>query len=655
MMPRPREHLTSLPRALGGAALGLAAALFLLPEDGVGRTGSGTSNLSWFSDTNSRSLRRVEAATRARVSGAREFLLGKRVLKLGIEDVLRLVRARNLTLAQQSHLVDSAGQAVVQNEALLDPSLSFSLGVTHSTSRERKETITRMRQTDGSWKYAVGDEILNQDGTGTGEFVQSGSPLIGTVKPESELCSVAKQITIDGDTSFRDAACNSTLAVTTEDEYASGNSFYFSDSWTSSLGLFKGFDWGSSLSLGLTTNYFPYDLEQYGNGSKDVNVGLGATAMDLGQGEWTSSASASFSTPLPFSKNFGEEASIQSVLLRKSEISRSQAEETRAFQVNSTVQMALNGYWDLVLSLLQVESAIENWSLQNAQKDRASKLYDLQRVTEYDLMQARTNVANAHNQEEITWNSFIIQGNNLAELLDLPADTVIFPVGFTGELAREELPDIRQSLDAAMQDHPLLKVQSLAVDLDEVELKYRERQLLPNVSLNFSYNISEENAVFGYPTFGESMAGLADPDSRNYSVTINFSYPFGNNDVNSRHAQARAAREQALDTLHLARIGITRNVNDAVSNTYSSGNRLNLAGTNLKLARSSHEIALQQWERDKVSAFELLRSQKDLYDARTQYINALVARKKARVDLLAAEGKLATYQADGHGASGGGQ
>ncbi len=649
MLKRCQHDLWESRKTIGGCiGLGILATVALVPVEGMGKTGSGAGYLSWFSDGNSRALRQIHRGTKTRIAGAREFLLGKEIRKLRLEEVVELVRTRNLNLAQQKYLVDSADQAIVQADSSFDTSLSLSLGVTHSTTRERKEIITRLRQTAGSWKYAVGDAILDANGIETGRFVEEGSDLIGTIKPESDLCQAFRtgRITIDG-TEMSNAVCTSAIAVTTEDEFASGNQLYFSDNWTGSLGLFRGFGWGQTLSLGLSTNYIPYDYEEGGlgrPGSKDKVIGLGATAMDLGESEWTSSASANFSTPLPFSKNFGEYGTIQSVNLLKAEISKNQAEINEASQVNVTVQMALNAYWDLILSLLQVESAIEHRSVLAAQKRYAQKMYDLKRFTEYSLMQARTEVENARNEEEITWNSFIIQGNRLAEMLDLPADTVIFPVGFSSRLGDRMSIDAEASIANAMQNHPQIRSQNYSVDLSEVELKHRQKQLLPNLSLNFSYNIKEENAIYGYKSFGESMEGLADPDSRNYTVTLNLSYPLGNNDVQARYAQARAAREQSLDSLHLTRLNVTRSVNDAISNSYSNGNQLALAGANLKLARSSFRIARSQWENDKVSSFDMLRRERDLFEARTAYITALIAQRKSHVDLLAAEGKLVSYQ-----------
>ena len=319
---------------------------------------------------------------------------------------------------------------------------------------------------------------------------------------------------------------------------------------------------------------------------------------------------------------------------------QSQAKLSRDQRINAVLQQALIAYWNLVQGLLQLDTAIIHQSMLAQQRNHTQRMYKNHRATEYALMQARAEVANARNEEEIAWHNLITRANLLSEILDLPQNTVVLPSGFGKQLGRDFPLDGQKAMDTALEQHPSILAQHIDLDVKELDLRHSEHQLWPDLNMFFNYDISEINSIFGYKSFGESMAGLADPDSRNYSFGITFNYPWGNTDLEARRVQSRSSRDQSVDNFQLARMRVARNVNGALSSAYSARSQVSLAQTNLRLARAAHLSAKRQKNQGKLTEFDLLTREKDLFNARKSLIDALIGHRKSHVNLMAAGGNL---------------
>lgn len=615
-------------------------------------------------------------AVQTKRPGARRFLWGKSLRPLKVSDVLLLTKQQNLTLALQNLQVEQAGYAIDQADSLFNPEFYLSLNYARSNSRERVESITRLRELvvqegdwldtdtygtddtedDAQWWWKRADDETNDDNAYELYEAYIVDELESTLDygHDTDPVHQLKQVEADDERlgqTLLDAGLQNTCVmlsgeavgnscsdaqfrteVRTEEEYAS----YWSDwseSWGGSVGVSDYLSWGGSVSASLSSNLYPYDA------TKSVSLGL-KTATNLGEREWVSGLSSSFYTPLPWTKNFGNEGFRPAVDLNQARLAKLKSQWSQSSQLNLQIAEALTNYWEVVRAGLQVESSTLYRKTLEERLEQVLKQFKLHRVTEYDKMQAEAALENALNTEEIAWNTYVSRSNTLAEILNLPDVMVPVPSDYDKELGN--VPDIKPAaaMELALKNHPHIQSERVSLHLADTEINYRKNQLLPDVNFLLSLSLGESKSIFGYRSWGSSMKGLTDPDSLNYSFGLTFSYPFGNESVKSNYASSLADRDWARDSLMLSEMSVVQKINTSLASNLSTRRRVALASQELSLSQQAFARAQRLRKIGRLSEFELLERNNDLFNARVTHINALIDQRLQWVKLQAAEGIL---------------
>lgn len=597
-------------------------------------------------------------------SGARQLLAGRQLRPLTPAQVLELVARDNLTLAQHHHLIESARHGVTEAESAFDPLLDMGFNYQLTQSYDRQELITRYWTVPkDQWSTVYLDEEGNpvEDPATIERYRQENEEDDLRNRPRRHYSQDSPYYMTD---CVRDpvtlspvnlAECRRNLEMKTTSEGSLRGRYtpnWWDKVWSGSFGVSKVFDWGFYLSATLNSTLVPRE-GPYGANFKSAQLNARDTAVNLGEKEWTSTATASLNTPLPFTKNFGPDGNASSVQVRLAKLNQERTTLDRETRANLLARTALNTYWELVRAAMQLRAAVEHQQVRTRRVQKVQNLLEAGKSTSYNLIQAQTLVENARTQEELAWNDLLVRANQLAELLNLPPRELPVPKDYLGLLQAEEgaVPKRDAVLELALRGRPEIKASRVAVTSQEVMLEFRRNQLAPEVSFGANYTIGESNKVLAYGSFEESLAGLADPDSRSYYLGLKYSYPLDNRQANSAHAQAITRRDQALDRQRRAEMQVVEEVNIAVATGSSTLSQIRLTRTALQLANQAYEMAVSQLEMETPNAteFEVLQRQQERQDARYAHIDALIAHRQARVNLLGAQGELGRLATAGEG------
>ncbi len=556
---------------------------------------------NWLKGREARILRQLEAAVDTERNGARAILKGREIKRFSLRDVQDQVRKKSLDIQNMRHLLANSEYAIEEADAVFSPNFSFNLGYSVYRTKRRADQITRYRKRDEDWdafEEAFGTDKLTSGDTYC--VASDGEVLAGT--------------------------CTSPV-ISTQLEYASSYMSHWGEIWSGSVGASKLFDWGGAVSLSLETELLPYVT------TKSASVTGLAFATDLGTKEWTSSLAASFSTPLPYFKNFGALGSASAVNLKLAEFGLERAKLTLSNTENQALQNVSAAYWDLVRSLMNVASAQDYRQRMNQMVARTERLVEAENATQYERIQAFKSLTSARNREEMAWNNLIQQSN--AEYLDLPPNQFPVPTDIIESLNHNPGADMTDSLKVALSQRFDLKALRSDVESADLYKRHKRRQLNPDLSMQVSHNVGQSNAVWGYNSIGESLKELFDPDTRSTYVGFTLSIPLGNQDGKAQLARSKSDLQQAEDQVRNQEVAVTQEINALMTQLDSAQAAVGLARRNLGLSLSALGTAKRL-----ISQFEYLQRHSELFSARAALIDAQIALQKAKVNLLAARGDL---------------
>lgn len=598
----------------------------------------------------------IEAVRRGG-NGALSYLRNRKFIELTNTETLQAAQHNNLAIQFSEQDKEIAREVLQETKAAFNPILNLSGSYNRFESYSRKAIITRRTVTTTT----VSDQDLNKTLTDLeGRSNQDGKTPPpardenGTPIPDSNgsnnfgnfgnfgnvVC-----ITVNGDVVNR-KQCS--LKTTTEPrlEFANVGSPAL-ESFNFSFGISQRFPWGQNLSAQFRSDH---QLKNFFTGLDSSGLDQQLSTSDpIRRGSsfpWTSAFTASFNSPLPFSKNFGPYGSVANVNVLLADRSDRSAAWSLEAQANTVLRSVDGAYWEVVRNVRLLQIVTEQRRVLEALTQRAQRLFEVRILTTYDKAQAEADLENVKNQEQIAWNSFIASSNALVELLNFEPGVIILPVGYSVDLlgAKDRPPipiEPAEAFETAMDRRPEIKASQLAIESGEILLNQRKTQLRPDLNLIAGVTLSQSNAVLGYATWQDSFSYVFNPDRSDFFVGVSFRVPFGNLAAKSLLSQARTSRDQAMDQSQQVINGVTQEINTVIATAYSSHARIRQSKASLDYAQLAYNKADALQEQGLVTEFELLRKLSDLLTARSAYINTLIDYRKTRAQLLSAQGILA--------------
>lgn len=600
------------------------------------------------SDGEQQILQLVSNAIENGGEGSRSLLKEKVLVKLSLEETMRIAEENSIALAIASKRVDIARLSVEKENANLD--LSYSLSLNHNKNRsfERSEVISRFYTPTPPPSPQMACTLT--DGSVDYDVTEAQCATLGGAWEMHSPCVYADDVLINKN------ECIGNPVWRTASELANSDSKVTDKTWQSKLGISQPFWWGGNVGISLNSKW--HEKYVYTVNGIDIIADHGAVTNDathdggkqndpflLGKTfRWTSGYALSFNTPLPNTKNFGEFGSLSNVAITQANLAEKRSRFNLNSSKNSLIAAVNSRYWQLVQTVMELHVAIESKRLSVDMLAHVKRLYDKRQTTEYGLKQAEAEYEYSLNREELAWSDYQLKSNALVELLELETDKIILPTEYISVLdgsSDNELVDALSTLTVLEKslkqrdDLAALRISKLS---SEIALKHQKNQVLPDIALSVSTNGSQSDAIMGYESWSKSFKHLLDADSTNNYIGLQIKIPFGNTVAKKQLSQARISKQQTVDQLQSVENTIVQQVNSSLGTLRSREHEISLSRTNLQLATMAYQQAERMGGKGLVSEFEQLEKQNDLLAARSGYLSALVNYQMADIELKAVQG-----------------
>ena len=324
--------------------------------------------------------------------------------------------------------------------------------------------------------------------------------------------------------------------------------------------------------------------------------------------------------------------------IRIAEYNRQTSEAQTKLEIISTLAQVDRAYWRLYANIKALEVVEQQYSVADAQLQRADRKLQAGSGTEVDVIRARSGAADRVEQIIRSQNDVSLQERALKVLINLPgldADTpthiepASLPLPVPYQFNTDTL--VTAAIDNRME---LLELQ-LNLARDAANIAFAQNQRLPLVALQYTYGI---NGLGG--TLNDSLDTLSRNNFESWSVGLNAEVPLGNNQADASLAQAILTRLQTLATREARQQAITREVHDAVDKLSSTWNRILAAQQAVELNARVLEAEQRQFEVGRSTTTDVLNADANLANARLSEIQAIVEYQIAQIDLAVATGTL---------------
>lgn len=426
--------------------------------------------------------------------------------------------------------------------------------------------------------------------------------------------------------------------------------------------------WGGSYSLAFdyneaSANYRPLALTRFGLVPDDYQ------------------GSMIFTWNQPLLRNFGLAINRTAIERAKNDLAIS--EQQLVTGLLATVNLVEQAYWNLAGARRQVEVAKSSLALAEDLLRQTKIKVEVGTVAPIEVTTAEAEVA--ARMEAVITNTGLV-GNledQLRQFMNVPQDSplwkrAIVPTDQLG-FQRPSL-DVDALIETALKSRPELAIADLQKQNLELEQRYRQNQLKPDLSAQFSYGTYGNNYSYetqrltfiptgiqpyycdpevspvlcgkpydpitevGSVRVDESRSDLfreiATTDNNSWRVGLFLSIPIGNRAARSQYERTKLALDQQQLGIDAERERIRVQVRQAVRDVETASEQIAAARANVALQKKKVEAEQKRYENGLSIAFRVVQTQNDLRDAETLENLAVVTYNKSLSYLARVTGTL---------------
>ena len=341
------------------------------------------------------------------------------------------------------------------------------------------------------------------------------------------------------------------------------------------------------------------------------------------------------------------------LLLETSRIGRDISDTRLRESVVHTAAAVKQAYWNLVAARANVDSRRSTLDLaQELMRVNKAKV-DVGSMPPLDLLSAQAEVAS--NQEQlIIAETSVKQAEDRLRLLifdttqrdawSVTLDPIDSPPIATPAV------DVDAAVTRALSDRVDLVRARKEIDTVDLGVKYAANQKLPDVRLNASYQASglggtQVLRTGGFPgtivgpgdaiNFGSVVNQLFAHDYPTWAAGLSVSYPVGRSTDQANYARAKLERLQSATHLKSAEARAIQQIRDAAWKIEMNAKRIETARASRDLAEQRLDAEQKRFEVGMSTSFLVIQAQRDLAQAKTNELSAILAYDLSLVDFEA--------------------
>lgn len=312
-------------------------------------------------------------------------------------------------------------------------------------------------------------------------------------------------------------------------------------------------------------------------------------------------------------------------------------------------------YWNLVSARASVDARQGALELAEELARVNQAKVDVGQSPPLDLLAARAEVVADQEALIVAETGVRLAEDRLRLLIFDPADRSIWSVPI---VTADSPPlgtsavDVEAAITTALSERADLTASRQEIANAQASLDFAGNQRLPDVRLNANYAASGLGGTRllrteGFPgtilgtgattSFGSVLGQLAGHDYPTWSVGVSVSYPIGPTSDEANYARARLEREQADDRLKGLEGRAIQEVRSAGYNVEMNARRIETARAARDLAEQRLDAERKRFEVGMSTSFLVIQAQRDLAQAKTNELAAVLAYDLAQVDFEAVQ------------------
>jgi outer membrane protein TolC len=331
------------------------------------------------------------------------------------------------------------------------------------------------------------------------------------------------------------------------------------------------------------------------------------------------------------------------------------------FQLQATIvattRNVRNAYWDLAYQIASLGAAQQSLELAQRLLADNQKRVQIGTMAPIDIVEAESEVAR-NDEAVIVAESAIKQAEDRLRALILDPAAPDF---WTVTLEPTDTPELlAQGVDAevavrrALENRTDLRISRNNLARTDVNIRYYKNQALPEVNAEASYATSavggvQLNPLAGIPigpvtrtimaerAYGSVLGDVFTGDFPAWTVGVSVSYPLGTSPSEASLAQARLEQQQEQTQLRNLELQVATQVRDVARQVQTNQKRVEASRAARALAERRLEAEEKKFAAGIQTTFFVFQAQRDLAQARSNFLRTAVDYAKSVVDLEAVQ------------------
>ena len=315
-----------------------------------------------------------------------------------------------------------------------------------------------------------------------------------------------------------------------------------------------------------------------------------------------------------------------------------------------TTRSVKNAYWDYVFSINSLAVAKESLDLAQESLRNTRSRVEIGTLAPIDIVQAESEVASREEAVILAEASIGQSEDGLRTLIFDPRTPDFWSMNLKPtDTAPFQLQavDLAGATSRAIQERTDLIAARKRLDITDYNLKYFKNQTLPGLNLQFAYNSTGLGGTqlirggdgFPPPIIGTAEKGYWDmmkdvlgAKFPTWQFALNVNYPIGNSIADASYGRAKVEKQQIDISLRDLELQVAQQVRDSARTLLANSKRVDATKAARVLAERRLEAEEKKFAAGMSTSFEVFQAQRDLSQARSNELRAVLDYNKSQVD-----------------------